>query len=599
MSKNNKKEISILFIVTSIFKHIDRKSNSKLILFILSSIICGFLEIINLYSFSIILHFLSGDNVNLNKISLFLIEFISSLFNFNGSQLYSSIFIFLCITLITTFSRLYNLKLRFGTAASIGNHLSSKAYWLTINQPYYKFLDSNSSDQTIVLSRYIYDTVSLLNGLAAFVSSLMIIISIIFSLLFLNVYLTTTILALFLVSYFLIFSNQRNNLMGNSELIEKYSGLQIKNIQETVGSIKDIILYGSQKFEYSNYKKIDSKMRFAESRNFYLASAPRVIMEALALSFMSLIVLFLFLSGINESALITLVGSFALGAQRMLPAFNMVYSSLANIKGNAFSLLKVIEYLDRNIKVGNHSFANIEKINFEESITFNNVCYEYSSNPNKSILDNLNLKINKGDKIGIVGSTGSGKSTFLNILMTLLEPSKGELLIDGENINKSISKIQAWRNNIAHIPQFVYLSDVSIKQNITFQYPEDIDYELLKEVCEVSLVNEFINNFPFGLDTLVGERGIRFSGGQLQRLAIARALYRDGNVFVLDEATSSLDIKTEKKIIKNIENIPNKKTIITVAHRLETLQNCDYWIQINNGKVTKINNYEELYNLYQ
>ena len=181
--------------------------------------------------------------------------------------------------------------------------------------------------------------------------------------------------------------------------------------------------------------------------------------------------------------------------------------------------------------------------------------------------------------------------------MTLLEPTKGSLLIDGFDINKRLSKVKSWRNNIAHIPQFVYLSDASIRENITFQTKDQVNQDLLDEVCEVALLNKFIKNLPFGLDTYAGERGIRFSGGQLQRLAIARALYKDGNVFIFDEATSSLDLKTEAKIISNLEKIPKKKTIITVAHRLDTLRNCDYWIHLHEGYVNKFYNFDDLYNL--
>ena len=597
MKKGNVNDISIIFIIKKIYKHIDQKSIKRLYLFVISSIICGFLEVINLFSFSLLLNNLSGNNNNLNYICNTLITFISNVVKNDNIQFYVSLIFFLIITLLTSFARIYNLKLRFGTAASIGNLLSSKAYWLTINQPYSKFLETNSSDSTIVLSRYIYETVSVLNGLAAFVSSVMIILSIVISLFIINTLLTTIIFISLIISYYLIFGNQRKNLLNNSSLIEKYSGLQVKNIQETFGSIKDIILYGTEEIEYKNYKNIDQKMRYAESRNFFLVSSPRVVMEAIALSLMSLIVLFLFTSGINESKLITLVGSFALGAQRMLPAFNMIYSSLANIKGNAFSLFKVIKYLEKNNKVSSFSIKTVEPLFLENSITLKDASFSYFSNPEKNIIENLNLEIKKGENIGIVGSTGSGKSTLLNILMTLLEPTNGSLLIDGIDINENITKLKAWRKNIAHIPQLVYLSDASIRENITFQTKDKVNQDLLDEVCEAALLDKFINNLPFGLDTYAGERGIRFSGGQLQRLAIARALYKNGNVYIFDEATSSLDLKTEAKIISNFDKIPKKKTIITVAHRLDTLRNCDYWILLREGSVQKINNFNDLYNL--
>lgn len=593
---------SIFFIIKNLIKHFDRKNNNLLIIFLTSSLFCGFFEMINLYLFSLILQLLSSVNRSGIISEVYFLNILNSIkkyINLNFEDFYLICSIFIVSTFFTAIVKLYNLKVRYELTASIGSQLSSKAFWLTINQPYISFSNKNSSEATAVLTRYIVETIGALIGLATLSSSIIIIFSILTTLIFINFKFSIPIFIIFLIIYFLTYSIQKTKFLFNSSLIKKYTNLQIKNIQETYGFIKDIILNNLQRTEYTKYYEIDKRMRKAESNSYFLINAPKIFIENLGLIFICFLVLVLTITGMPKSSLIILMGTLALGIQKLLPAFNLVYSSIAAIKSNTYYLIKVIEYLDQQYKYVNPVLDVKNKFKFIESISIRNISFSYTNNQNEITLNRLNLDIKSGDNIGIVGSTGSGKTTLINIILSLIKPQDGKLLVNGLDINSKDSYIKKWRNSISHVPQFIYISDSTIEENITFQNTNEINYFLLKEVCKLSLLDEFIDNLPKRYKTIVGERGTKLSGGQLQRIGIARALYKKASVLVLDEATSALDIKTESRIIKNINSINRKKILITIAHRLETLKYCNYWIYINSGNLNIIDKFEQLNSIYK
>ena len=274
----------------------------------------------------------------------------------------------------------------------------------------------------------------------------------------------------------------------------------------------------------------------------------------------------------------------------------MIYQSWASLKGSKTVLIKIVDLLDVKIPI-----SNVIKVKkpfvFKNNIKFKNVSFKYKSNL-KETISNLNLEIIKGERLGIVGKTGSGKSTLIDLLMGLLLPSSGSLYIDDIEIkNKYFSSLlTSWRLSIAHVPQNIFLLNATIAENIAIGVPiNKIDFNRLKNAAEQACISKFIESTKKGYYSMTGERGVMLSGGQLQRIALARAFYKKANVLIFDEATSALDINTEKKIINSIKEVSKDITMIFVAHRHSTLKYCDRIIEIDNGNIKKEGSFENIF----
>ena len=360
--------------------------------------------------------------------------------------------------------------------------------------------------------------------------------------------------------------------------------LQVKNLQEGLGGIRDVILGGSQKAFLNIYSQNDFPRREREASNQYLYQFPKLILEFIAIFFIAILALFLISNTSSRGEAITILGALALGAQRLLPATQQLYGCWVGIKGNSASVIEVLNMLNQPIY--NLGSEVKSKLKFKKKIELINLSYSYKNNI--PIFKSLNVEIYKGEKIGIVGSTGSGKSTLADIIMGLLKPNKGIIKVDNQKLHdkRNLFLLQAWRKNISHIPQHIFLKDASILENIAFGIEKNqIDILRIKKAARIAMIKEFIENELGSYEEIVGEQGIRLSGGQIQRIGIARALYRNSEILVMDEATSALDSYTEKEIINSINSLENKPTIIMIAHRLSTLNSCDRIIHIEKGEI--------------
>ena len=285
------------------------------------------------------------------------------------------------------------------------------------------------------------------------------------------------------------------------------------------------------------------------------------------------------------------LGALAFGAQRLLPALQMSYNAWATIAGNQASLANAVDLLDQPVPTEMLQPAPAP-LPFRESIRFEAVRFRYI-NDGPWVLDGINLTIPKGVRVGFVGSTGSGKSTTLDLLMGLLMPTEGELRVDGQPI--SGNHLRAWQRTIAHVPQSIYLADTTLAENIAFGVPRDaIDLQRVQQAARQAQIADFIENRPEGYNAFVGERGIRLSGGQRQRIGIARALYKQASVLVFDEATSALDNATEQSVLDAIEGLSRDLTILLIAHRLTTVRRCDTIVELEHGSVVAQGTYEQL-----
>ena len=396
--------------------------------------------------------------------------------------------------------------------------------------------------------------------------------------------------------YVIIIFFNKQKLKNNSNIIAYQSTMMIKSLQEGLGGIRDVILSGKQKFYSDIYGKSDKMLRRANANNVFIGQAPRYLMEGLGMIVIVTIAYIITSKSDNDGLThaIPMLGALVLGAQRLLPELQRAYNSYAALKGSDASLEDVLLLVDQKLPdYLNHS--KIDSIQFKKEIELKDIGFYYINEKDDPIwvLKNLNLKITKGSFVGFFGETGCGKSTLLDIIMGLLEPVNGEFLVDGTKITKK--NIKPWQLNIAHVSQEIHLSDATINENIAFGIPKnEIDLQKVKKAAEQAQIAKVIEEMPMAYETFVGERGVRLSGGQSQRIGIARALYEHPDVLILDESTSALDIDTEKKVIESIQTSKINVTILMISHRVTTLEYCDHVIKFDKNYNIKSGNYKEI-----
>jgi ATP-binding cassette subfamily B protein len=329
----------------------------------------------------------------------------------------------------------------------------------------------------------------------------------------------------------------------------------------------------------------------AQGNNTFIAGSPRCAVEALGMALIAALAYGLSRQTGGIATALPVLGALALGAQRLLPALQMGYSAWASIAGQHASLADAIELLDQPLPAEILQPAPAP-LSFQDAIRFDAVRFHYIS-AGPWVLDGFNLTIPKGARVGFVGSTGSGKSTTLDLLMGLLMPTEGEILVDGQPV--SGDRLRAWQRTIAHVPQSIYLADTTLAENIAFGVPRSaIDLQRVQQAARQAQIADFIESRPEGYSAFVGERGIRLSGGQRQRIGIARALYKQASVLVFDEATSALDNATERSVMDAIEGLSRDLTILLIAHRLTTVLRCDTIVELEHGRVMAQGTYEQL-----
>jgi ABC-type multidrug transport system fused ATPase/permease subunit len=479
-------------------------------------------------------------------------------------------------------------RLAFASGADLG----IEVYRRTLYQPYRVHADRNSSEVISSLTNKINGVVfGILLPLLTLFSSTVLLVAILLALIAIDPIVASSAAVGFGGSYALITWVSRRRLHSNSQRIAYEQTQVVKALQEGLGGIRDVLLDGTQSIYCDIYRKADHPLRLAQGNNTFISSSPRYVMEALGMVLIAALAYALSREVGGIATALPVLGALALGAQRLLPALQQSYSSWASIASNIASLADVIELLDQPMQAQLLQPAPPPLL-IQNEILFNAVRFRYTSD-GPWVLDGLNLTIFKGARVGIVGSTGSGKSTALDLLMGLLIPSEGELLVNGLPITGN--RLRAWQQSIAHVPQGIYLADTSFADNIAFGVPHNsIDLERVRRAARQAHIADFIESSPKGYEAYVGERGIRLSGGQRQRIGIARALYKQASLLVLDEATSALDNTTEQSVMEAIEGLNRDLTIIIIAHRLTTVKRCDTIVELGNGRVVAQGTYDQL-----
>ena len=471
--------------------------------------------------------------------------------------------------------------------------ISKRLFENYINQPYSWFLDNNSADFGKNILSEVQQLV--LNGIRPtieLISKSMVTISIIL-MLFLVDYKLSLIVGLVLSSsYIIIFLFVRKYVKYYGSLRLLNNELRFKTVIEAFAAIKEVKVSGLEhtfKRKYSKSAKIYSE---TQASSQIISQLPRYILEAIAFGGILLVILYMFYKTGNFTKSIPIISLYAFAGYRLLPALQLIYSSFTQLSFINASIVKLHSVII-NIKPIN-IIDDQNKIIINKMLKLNNIFFNYP-NSSRIILKNLSLAIPVNSTVGLIGSTGSGKTTLVDIILGLLEIQKGSIEVDGKLLTKK--HLKAWHRNIGYVPQNIFLSDDTIYANIAFgRNQSEIDYETVEKVSKIANLHNFITSqLPEKYNTRVGERGIKLSGGQRQRIGIARALYNNPNILIFDEATSALDNDTENKIIHELNSFNKNITTIIIAHRLNSLKYCDAIYKIEKGQIYKIKSHKDLF----
>ena len=571
-----------------LWRNLKKDKKFRILRLFIIMLICGLAELVSLSSVIPFLVVLT-DPDKLNDIE-FIGPLVDSIGIENKSILILAITLFFIVaTIFTMVVRLLNIRLTGNTSASIGSDLSNKVYTNILYKPYTWHVNINSSNFLSDLTNNLTATVTFITSALRIISSLIIIFFIIFGLVVINPKVAYIAFSFFSFAYILLAFIIRKKVSVNGIFLESSYKKQFKLLQESLGAIREVILSNNQKYFAESYTKIDKPIRFKEAQNAFYGQSPRFILESVSLILIAIVAYLLTTTEIQNSQVIAILGTFAVGSQRLLPSMQQVFSEWANMKVWAPMVKAVFPLIKKSGSQNNQSsYKNKEKYVLKKEIEFKNLSFSY--NKYNFVLKNINLSIRKGDKVGIIGETGGGKSTIINLLMGLLEPTSGDIFVDGMKLNFfEDGFLNSWRSSISHVPQNIFLADSSIMENIAFGVDKkDIDFKKVKLAAKNAKIDVFINSLREGYHSLIGERGVRLSGGQRQRLGIARALYEDSKIIIFDEATSALDNTTENNVIKTINDLSKDVTLIMIAHRLTTLQECNVIYKVENSTIKKV-----------
>ncbi|WP_309645998.1 ABC transporter ATP-binding protein [Phenylobacterium sp.] len=470
-------------------------------------------------------------------------------------------------------------------AFSVGRHLTTQLFEKLVYQDYDFHIRNNSS----VLITHIQDLQMLTNGvlipLMQAMSSMFIGICIIAALIYINPPVAAVAIFGFGGCYVLISFLLRKRLRHSGVIMSEMNAEKTRAVQESIGGIREVILDNTQPFFIKTFSAVDRAAGNAQAIVTFAATAPRYILEALGMVMIALISLYVNGKPGGLMAALPTLAALALGAQRLMPLMQMGYAAVVQLAANWRRLSNLLDLLEMTSPRRAVDHVRVAPLPFEKDLVLDNVTFRYGAD-SPDVLSRVSVSIPKGARVGFVGTTGSGKSTITDILLGLLHPTEGQIRIDGVSLTPE--NMRAWHEQIAHVPQSIFLADTSVERNIAFGYADDqIDKARVREAARQAQVSDFIESLPDGYDARVGERGSWMSGGQRQRIGIARALYKNASVLVLDEATSALDNATEAAIIASLEQLDRRLTIIIVAHRLSTIQNCDMVLRIEHGRVTR------------
>jgi ATP-binding cassette subfamily B protein len=473
-----------------------------------------------------------------------------------------------------------------------GADLSASIYRRTLYQPYAVHVARNSSEVINGISGKANTViVSVLMPALTLIAAGVMLCGILTALLSVEPVVALAAFGGFGLIYASIIGLTRSRLIINSRRIARESTQVIKSLREGLGGIRDVLISGSQDAYCQIFRNANYPLRRAQGDNIFIRLSPRLAMEAFGMVLMGTLAYTLAIQPDGIEKAVPILGTLALGAQRLLPVLQQAYSSWSTIRGEQASLQDTLELLDQPLP-DYAGEATVDALRFQHHISLDQLSFRYSPRT-QWVLNKLCVTITKGSRVGFIGATGSGKSTLLDIVMCLLQPTEGTLAIDGKPI--AARHHRAWQAHIAHVPQSIFLADSTIEENIAFGVPKDqIDQKRVRQAARKAQIADIIETWPKQYQTFAGERGVQLSGGQRQRIGIARALYKNADVIIFDEATSALDNETEQAVMQAVERLSEDITILIIAHRLTTLKNCSQIVELGEGGIKRIGTYQDL-----
>ena len=394
----------------------------------------------------------------------------------------------------------------------------------------------------------------------------------------------------YVVIYFLI--RRKLAIIGNKRRLASKGRFQAAH--EAMCGIKEIKILGREKSFLEQFFEFTLRLARLESYHAIVSQAPKFILETLAFGSLLLIILYFLASATAEPNLVfPVLALYAFAGFRLMPALNVIFVGVSTIRFNLAALDIVHDEMRGKIVLEQLSVKQVEPMPLERALELTDITYTYQG-AGKPVIQSLSLKVIANTTVGFVGTTGAGKTTLIDIILGLLVPQQGILNVDGTEVQGDL--IQSWQRNIGYVPQSIYLADDSVARNIAFGVPaEEIDQKAVERAARTANLHDFVQQeLPLRYDTIIGELGVRLSGGQRQRIGIARALYHEPQVLILDEATSALDNTTEEQVMEAIQSLAGEKTILMIAHRLTTLQDCDQIHLLEHGRITASGSYAEL-----